>query len=89
MDLLRQAVDPAAVAGTDVAFYVGFCLFLVAFGVLAVVTVRWAVRRDRAGRAEWARRRQAREATERAVPPSATNGHGPSGSRDRPRWTRR
>lgn len=87
MDLLRQAVDPAAVAGTDVAFYVGFGLFLLAFVVLAVVTLRWAVRRDRAGRAEWARRRQAGEAAGTTV--SATNGRRPSASGDRPRWTRR
>jgi hypothetical protein len=38
-----------------------FGVFLAAFVVLAVVTVRWAVRRDRAGRAEWVRRQAAAE----------------------------
>ncbi len=43
-------VDLAA-AGAPVAFYAVFGVFVAAFGVLAAVTVRWAVRRDRAGRA--------------------------------------
>lgn len=43
--------------GSNTAFLAVFGVFLAAFFVLAVVTLRWAVRRDRAGRAEWLRRR--------------------------------
>lgn len=62
----------------DAAFYAVFGVFVVAFVVLAVVTTRWAVRRDRAGRAEWVRRQQAKEqAGHQGVPPARTNGHVP------------
>jgi hypothetical protein len=44
-------------AASDVAFGVVFGAFVVAFVVLTVITLRWAVRRDRLGRAEWLRRR--------------------------------
>jgi len=43
-------------ATSDVAFGVVFGLFIVAFAVLSFITVRWAVRRDRAGRVAWQRR---------------------------------
>lgn len=42
----------------DAAFYAVFGVFVLAFVVLTVVTVRWAVRRDRVGRAEWVQRKQ-------------------------------
>lgn len=44
------------VGGSDAPFLAVFGVFVAAFLVLAVVTLRWAVRRDRAGRAEWLRR---------------------------------
>jgi hypothetical protein len=52
-------VTDAAPAADVVAFGVVFGAFVVAFVVLVVITLRWAIRRDRAGRAEWLRRRQA------------------------------
>jgi len=54
-------VGLVASAGSDTAFYAVFAVFVAAFVVLAVVTLRWAVRRDRAGRAEWVRRRSGRD----------------------------
>lgn len=62
--------------GADAVFYVVFGVFVLAFAVLVVVTTRWAVRRDRAGRAAWVERQRAREA-EGSVEPSAArmNGH--------------
>ncbi len=43
---------------SDVAFAVVFGVFLVALLTLIVIVVRWAIRRDRQGRAAW-RERQA------------------------------
>ncbi len=66
---LVSALASAIVAtggGSDPAFYAVFGVFVAAFVVLAVVTVRWAVRRDRAGRATWLRRRQEADAAEQA-----------------------
>ena len=71
-------VDLAA-AGAPVAFYAVFGVFVAAFGVLAAVTVRWAVRRDRAGRADWVRRRAAAE-HDRSLDGAAANNHAPSGA---------
>ena len=50
------AGHPAAelLAASDVVGFVLFGVFLVAFAILAVVTIAWAIRRDRAGRAEMA-----------------------------------
>ena len=70
-------VDLAAAA--PVAFYAVFGVFVAAFVVLAAVTVRWAVRRDRAGRADWVRRRAAAE-HDRSLDGAAANGHAPSGA---------
>jgi hypothetical protein len=70
-----------------IAFGAVFGLFVVAFLVLVVVTIRWAVRRDRQGRAQWlARRRAAAEeglgTHGRAIPESAaSNGHAPAAPR--------
>lgn len=70
--------------GVDAAFYPVFAVFVVGFVALAVVTLRWAVRRDRAGRAEWVRRHQsAGDALRpplgrtRSARPPQTNGHRP------------
>lgn len=49
-------------ASLNAGFVVVFGLFAVAFLVLCVVTLRWAIRRDRAGREQWLRRRQAQMA---------------------------
>ena len=38
---------------TDVAFGIVFGLFVLALLVLAIVTIRWGVRRDRPGRQAW------------------------------------
>jgi len=43
----------------DVAFAVVFGVFVVALAVLAFVAIRWGVRKDRPGRAEWRRRYEA------------------------------
>lgn len=73
-------------AGVDAAFYPVFAVFVVAFVVLAVVSIRWALRRDRVGRAEWVERQQRRGAADVLQPPAdqadqvpspRTNGHGP------------
>jgi hypothetical protein len=54
---LGQAAGDSLV-GAGVAFYAVFGVFVVAFAFLSFVSVRWALRRDRAGRAEWLRRQQ-------------------------------
>jgi hypothetical protein len=61
------------------AFYVVFSVFVLALVALTVVSVRWAVRRDRTGRVAWEERRRAR--TE--APPAGTGdgGEGPGASR--------
>jgi hypothetical protein len=69
-----------AASGGDASFYAVFGVFVAAFAVLAVITLRWAVRRDRVGRAEWLRRRAEAEASgPTASDPPGTNGHGPPG----------
>ncbi|MGC8470926.1 MAG: hypothetical protein ACP5PM_01330 [Acidimicrobiales bacterium] len=73
-----EVVDLVA-AGTPVAFSAVFGVFVTALVVLAVVTVRWAVRRDRAGRADWVRRRGA-SGHGGSLDGAATNGHAPSGA---------
>ncbi len=72
----------APVIGTsNVTFAIVFAVFLAALVVLVVITLRWAVRRDRRGRAEWERRHRE---SGRAVPPRglrrsppSTNGQSP------------
>jgi len=49
-------VAAVPIIGSDVAFFVVFGAFVVAFVVLSVITLRWAIRRDRAGRAAWQER---------------------------------
>jgi O-antigen/teichoic acid export membrane protein len=42
---------------SDAAFGVVFGVFVLALAVLAVIAVRWGVRRDRPGREAWRQRR--------------------------------
>lgn len=61
----------------DAAFDAVFGVFIAAFVVLAVVTLRWAIRRDRVGRAEWVRRQApGHDAGTDELPPRM-NGHAP------------
>lgn len=88
--MIAAALFPPALhgplVGAEVAFYVVFGAFVVAFVVLSVITVTWALRRDRAGRDQWVRRQQQREAEAGAdVPPPVTNGRLPSSRPDRRR----
>jgi hypothetical protein len=71
---------PALLLAANVGFAVVFGIFVVAVVVLAVITITWALRRDRAGRAAWRRRPQARTLP---GPDPATNGHRPTAP-DRP-----
>jgi hypothetical protein len=73
----------------NVVFAVVFGVFIVALLVLSAITLTWAVRRDRAGRAAWVRRRTQPARTEPLKPldasspadpgtsAPATNGHRP------------
>jgi hypothetical protein len=57
MPLASSTLSSAsALAGADAAFIVVFGAFVLAFVVLAFITLRWAVRRDRTGRDQWLRR---------------------------------
>ncbi len=67
----------AAARTSDAAFYAVFAVFVAALVVLAVVTLRWAVRRDRAGRAEWLRRRTVAEHDGAAHAGAEGNGRAP------------
>lgn len=73
------------------AFDAVFGVFVAAFLVLVVVTLRWAVRRDRVGREAWLRARRDREA-ERLGPGGtsgpAKNGSSPAGGGPRGRGER-
>jgi hypothetical protein len=44
-------------AATSAAFVVVFAFFVAGLLALVVITLRWAVRRDRQGRAQWVERR--------------------------------
>jgi hypothetical protein len=57
----------------NLAFVVVFGIFVAAFIALCVVTLTWAIRRDRRGRAVWLQRRA------RPLPPPAPNGSAPRG----------
>jgi hypothetical protein len=45
-------------ASSDTAFFTLFGFFVAATLVLSVITLRWAIRRDKAGRAAWRARQQ-------------------------------
>lgn len=74
------------VLGASAAFYAVFSLFLVAFAVLTIITLTWAVRRDRAGRRDWLeRRRQERPSATPGLPtPSQASDRDGSRRRRRP-----
>ena len=57
-------------ASDSVAFGVIFGIFVVALLVLIVIVLRWAIRSDRRGRAQWKQRQASRMApTEGDAPP--------------------
>jgi len=56
-------------ATSNTAFGVVFGLFLAGFAVLCFLTLRWAVRRDRRGRAAWLAR-QAEASPDGEAPPT-------------------
>jgi hypothetical protein len=57
MDAFLAITDPI-VAASNAAFFTLFGIFVVATFVLSFITVRWAIRRDRVGRAAWRERQQ-------------------------------
>jgi hypothetical protein len=50
-------VVPSLPVASDVAFGMVFAVFVAALVVLAFLAIRWGVRRDRAGRDAWRKRR--------------------------------
>jgi hypothetical protein len=59
------------VASSSPAFGIIFGIFVAALLVLIVITLMWAFRRDKAGRALWRQRQQERlDPTEGDVPPA-------------------
>jgi len=63
---------------SDVAFAVVFGVFVVLLAILGFVAVRWGIRKDRPGRAEWRRRYLA------AAGESAANGSTPDSGGEMP-----
>jgi hypothetical protein len=61
----------AALLASNVPFAIIFGIFVVALVVLIVIVLMWAIRRDRAGRAEWRQRQQDRATGEGGPPPAA------------------
>jgi len=62
---------PRPLLASDVAFGVLFGIFIAALLVMIVITLTWAVRRDKQGRAAWRQRQQDRtSAAEGDVPPA-------------------
>ncbi|HVB92408.1 MAG TPA: hypothetical protein VND70_09955 [Acidimicrobiales bacterium] len=55
----------------DTAFFVLFGIFVAAFVVLAVAVLTWAIRRDRAGRDAWLRRREGELPPAPGTPPGS------------------
>lgn len=66
---MAPALMSPVLAASNTAFFVIFGVFVVAFVVLAFITVRWAIRRDRTGRQAWEEQR--RESP--PVPPGPTH----------------
>ncbi len=54
-----QLLEP--LLASDVTFFVLFGIFVAAFVVLCVIVLRWAIRRDSAGRAAWRARQLERQ----------------------------
>jgi hypothetical protein len=65
---MAPALLSPVLAASNTAFFVIFGVFVVAFVVLAFITVRWAIRRDRTGRQAWEEQR----AKSPPVPPGPT-----------------
>ena len=69
---------------TDVAFGIVFGLFVLALLVLAVVTIRWGVRRDRPGRQAWKQRHLEAAAGKSGTAPVGSGGEvDPDRAKDR------
>jgi hypothetical protein len=63
---------PLPLLASDTAFAVVFGIFVVAMLAMIVIVLRWAIRRDRAGRSAWRQRQQDRStAAEGDTPPTA------------------
>jgi hypothetical protein len=60
---------------TNVAFFVVFSVFVVAFLTMVVITLTWALRHDRAGRREWLERRR-RQSASGITDPAAPQANG-------------
>jgi len=67
------------VAASNAAFFTLFGVFVVAMLVLIFLTLRWVIRRDRAGRRAWVERQVARQQDAEAA--SGASGSPPSGPR--------
>jgi hypothetical protein len=67
---MAPALLSPELAASNTAFFVIFGVFVVAFVVLAFITVRWAIRRDRSGRQAWEEQRQTKSPP---VPPGPTH----------------
>jgi hypothetical protein len=78
-DVGRTAALPAA----DAAFFAVFAIFVVAFVTLSVITLRWAIRRDRSGREDWLRGREGGAPAPDDQGGPAGNGRHPDGPRNR------
>jgi len=78
-------VTASLIGAPGIAFGAVFGLFIAAFLVLVVVTMRWAVRRDRQGRSAWLERQRGAGATETPGPATTgtTNGSAPRRGRRR------
>lgn len=64
------------VMASDAAFGIVFGVFVLALAVLAVVAIRWGIRRDRPGREAWRRRYLDAVEAERLRRLGQDDGHG-------------
>jgi hypothetical protein len=69
---------PLPLLASDVAFAVVFGVFVAALAVLGFVAIRWGVRKDRPGRAEWRRRYEEAAGRQGANGSNPGFGDGPS-----------
>jgi hypothetical protein len=70
--MIPAHVLAALLASSDVTFFVLFGVFVAALVVLCVIVLRWAIRRDSAGRAAWRARQLQRQQTAGDAEPPAT-----------------
>ncbi|HLG68603.1 MAG TPA: hypothetical protein VKV36_12140 [Acidimicrobiales bacterium] len=73
----RPPAPVLPLAAASAAFDAVFAVFALAMVVLIVVTLRWAIRRDRKGREAWARRMA--EGRDPDPPPSPNGRSAPAG----------